>query len=457
MIGKTPKEHQMSIFEVALESFIDMNHELVLLSKQIDWEAVESEFAEYYCADNGRPSVPIRKMVGMMLLKNIYNLSDEGVVARWMENPYMQYFTGEKVFQKRPPMNPIDMTKFRKRIGTIGSEKIFKISLLVNAKEITAKEMKLVMIDSTVQEKNVTFPTDAKLYRKIIAKVLKMARKEDIELRRTYTRELKALKLKVRFMNHPTRMKEGKKAVKRIRTITRAMVGDITRKMNERQLSLYGKDLELFVRVINQERNDKDKVYSLHEPEVQCISKGKEHKKYEFGNKSAIAKTRSGLIVSALAFLGNPYDGHTISAHLEQIRRLTGYAPEEAVTDRGYRGKKEVGRTKINIPTSGSPKQSYYEKRKARKKFCKRAGIEPVIGHLKSDHRMMRNYLKGTLGDAINTLMAAAAYNMRHWMNKHASYSFVSWLKTLVGRLENVIFGNENKSACRCSALAAVA
>ena len=152
MIGKTPKEHQMSIFEVALESFIDMNHELVLLANQIDWEAVESEFAEYYCADNGRPSVPIRKMVGKMLLKNIYNLSDEGVVARWMENPYMQYFTGEKVFQKRPPMNPIDMTKFRKRIGAKGAEKIFKISLMVNAKEITEKEMKLVMIDSTVQE-----------------------------------------------------------------------------------------------------------------------------------------------------------------------------------------------------------------------------------------------------------------------------------------------------------------
>ena len=457
MIGKTPKEHQMSIFEVALESFIDMNHELVLLSKQIDWEAVESEFAEYYCADNGRPSVPIRKMVGMLLLKNIYNLSDEGVVARWMENPYMQYFTGEKVFQKRPPMNPIDMTKFRKRIGTIGSEKIFKISLLVNAKEITAKEMKLVMIDSTVQEKNVTFPTDAKLYRKIIAKVLKMARKEDIELRRTYTRELKALKLKVRFMNHPTRMKEGKKAVKRIRTITRAMVGDITRKMNERQLSLYGKDLELFVRVINQERNDKDKVYSLHEPEVQCISKGKEHKKYEFGNKSAIAKTRSGLIVSALAFLGNPYDGHTISAHLEQIRRLTGYAPEEAVTDRGYRGKKEVGRTKINIPTSGTLGQSYYQKTKARKKFQKRAGIEPVIGHLKSDHRMMRNFLKGPRGDVINTLMAAAAYNMRHWMNKNALSSFVSWLKTVIKGLENVIFGNENQYAYQYLTLATVA
>mgnify|MGYP002625271168 FL=1 len=457
MIGKTPKEHQMSIFDVALESFIDMNHELVLLSKQIDWEAVESEFAEYYCADNGRPSVPIRTMVGMMLLKNIYNLSDEGVVARWMENPYMQYFTGEKVFQKRPPMNPIDMTKFRKRIGAKGAEKIFKISLMVNAKEITAKEMKMVMIDSTVQEKNITFPTDAKLYRKIIERVLKLSEREHIELRRTYTREVKALKLKVRFMNHPTRMKEGRKAVKRMRTIARAMVNDIARKMDAFQQEQYGKDIELYLRVINQERSDKNKVYSLHEPEVECISKGKDHKKYEFGNKSAIGKTASGLIVSALSFKGNPYDGHTLSAHWEQIRRLTGHTPKEILTDRGYRGKRAVGSTDISIPTSGSPNQSYYEKRKAKKKFCKRAGIEPVIGHLKSDHRMMRNYLKGTLGDAINTLMAAAAYNMRHWMNKNALSSFVSWLKTLVGRLENMLFGNESKDACLRSTLAVVA
>lgn len=375
MIGKKLAEHRMSIFEVALESFIDMNHELVLLSKQIDWGEVESEFAEYYCADNGRPSVPIRTMVGMMLLKSIYNLSDEGVVARWLENPYMQYFTGEKVFQKRPPMNPIDMTKFRKRIGEKGAEKIFKISLMVNASEITEKEMKQVMIDSTVQEKNITFPTDAKLYR----------------------------------------------------------------------------------RVIKQERSDKEKVYSLHEPAVECISKGKEHKKYEFGNKSAIAKTGSGLIVSALAFQGNPYDGHTLPAHLEQVRRLTGYTPKEALTDRGYRGKKRVGSTEISIPTSGSPGQSYYQKRKARKKFSKRAGIEPVIGHLKSDYRMMRNYLKGTLGDAINTMMAAAAYNMRHWMNKNTLSSFVSWLLALAGRLENVLFENEKQCAWKDSTLAMVA
>ena len=447
----------MSIFEVALESFIDMNHELVLLSKQIDWAEVESDFAEYYCADNGRPSIPIRTMVGMMLLKNIYNLSDEGVVARWVENPYMQYFTGEKVFRKRPPMNPIDMTKFRNRIGEDGTEKILRISLMVNAEEVTEKELEQVMIDSTVQEKNITFPTDAKLYRKIIERVLKMSAREHIRLRRSYTREVKALKLKVRFMNHPKRKKEGLKAVRRLRTIAKAMVNDISRKMSDAQMSFYRKDIDLYLRVIRQERGDKDKVYSLHEPEVECISKGKEHKKYEFGNKSAIVKTGSGLIVGALAFHGNPYDGHTLPAHLEQVRRLTGHTPKEALTDRGYRGKKRVGVTEISIPSSGTPGQSYYQKRKARKKFCRRAGIEPVIGHLKSDHRMIRNYLKGTLGDAINTMMAAAAFNMRHWMNKHAMPYFVSILLTMVRRLRNMLYENETQHACWRSNLAAVA
>ena len=444
MIGKTPTEHQLTIFETALESVIDMNHELVLLAQRIDWSEVEAEFSKYYCKDNGRPSVPARKMVGLMYLKNLYNLSDEDVVDRWMENPYMQYFTGEKVFQKRPPIDPADFSKFRKRIGPQGAEILFRISLCVNAEELTEKEMERVLIDSTVQEKNITYPTDAKLLRKIVDKVLKIAEKEDITLRRTYTREMKALKLKVRFMNHPKRRKEGEKAVRRMRTIAGAMVRDLDRKLSGWQRFMYGDSINLWIRVINQKRSDKDKIYSLHEPEVECISKGKEHKKYEFGNKSAIAKTYSGLIVSALAFKGNPYDGHTLSAHWEQMRRLTGYEPKEALTDRGYRGKKEVGGMKVCIPTSGSPGQTYYEKTKERKKFRKRAGIEPVIGHLKSDHRMIRNYLSGTAGDAINTLMAAAAYNLRHWMNKLPKKklsSFVSLLLNLRNRLENLIFG----------------
>ena len=443
MIGKTPRVHQMTFHEVALESFIDMNHELVQLSKAIDWAEVESEFSGYYCSDNGRPGVPIRKMVGMMLLKNIYDLSDEEVVARWMENPYMQYFTGETVFQKRPPINPADFSKFRKRIGKEGAEKLFRLSLRENAKEMTRKEMKQVIVDSTVQEKNITFPTDAKLYRKVIEKVRTIAEKEEIELRRTYTRELKALKLKIRFMNHPTRHREGAKAVRRMRTIARAMVNDLSRKLAAKEIGGYGSDIALYLRVINQERTDTNKIYSLHEPEVECISKGKDYKKYEFGNKSGIAKTRSGLIVSALAFHGNPYDGHTLPDHLDQIERLTGFVPEEAVADRGYRGRKIIGQTRISIPTSGGKGQTYYQKTKERKKFRKRAGIEPVIGHLKSDHRMIRNYLRGTLGDAINTLLAAAAYNLRHWMNKLPHTSFVCCLRALVRQLEKLIFENQ--------------
>ena len=222
----------------------------------------------------------------------------------------------------------------------------------------------------------------------------------------------------MRFMNHPKRKKEGQKALRRMRTIARSQVNDLTRKLTAVQREPY-KDLLLrFCAVITQERQDKNKIYSLHEPDVACISKGKEGKPYEYGNKSSIAKTANGLVVGAMAFEGNPYDGHTLADQLEQIQRITGHRPKVALVDRGYRGQKYVESTKIEIPGPGKKKQSYYLKQKARRKFRQRAGIEPVIGHLKKDHRMLRNYLKGTRGDAINTMMAAAGYNLRHWIIK---------------------------------------
>jgi len=222
----------------------------------------------------------------------------------------------------------------------------------------------------------------------------------------------------MRFMNHPKRKKEGQKALRRMRTIARAQVNDLTRKLTAVQREPYKDILLRFCAVITQERHDKNKIYSLHEPDVACISKGKEGKPYEYGNKSSIAKTVDGLLVGAMAFEGNPYDGHTLGDQLEQIQRITGYRPRVALVDRGYRGQKYVESTKIEIPGPGKKKQSYYLKQKARRKFRQRAGIEPVIGHLKKDHRMLRNYLKGTRGDAINTMMAAAGYNLRHWIIK---------------------------------------
>lgn len=433
MIGKTPETHQVKIFETPLVSFINLNHELVKLSQSIDWRSLEKEF-EVYFSEVGRPSVPIRKMVGLMLLKSLYNLSDEMMVARWIENPYYQYFTGEYVFQYNQPMDPADFSKFRKRIGSEGAEKLLALSIHLNKDEL--KGQTEVMIDSTVQEKNITFPTDVKLYRKIIARCHNLSKNHDIKLRQSYVRELKKLFLATRFMSHPKRKKEGNKAKKRIRTIGKALVNDLQRKIPEN--SLVHKDLRFYLRVLNQKREDTNKIYSLHEPEVRCIAKGKEAKPYEFGNKSGIAKIKSGLIVGAIAFEGNPFDGHTLPEHLEQIERLTGKIFKSAIVDRGYRGRKWIGNTKIEIPGAPKPTDSYYKRSKERKKFRQRAGIEPVIGHLKHDHRMERNFLKGVVGDSINTMMAVTGYNLRHWIRKLISV-LENIIITIVDILENYI------------------
>ena len=303
-----------------------------------------------------------------------------------------------------------------------------------------------VMVDTTVQEKNITFPTDVKLYRKIIARCHKVAKDESIVLRRSYTRELKDLNLKVRFMNHPKRKKEGLKAKRRIQTIAKALVNDLERKMNSEQRKRHFDNLLLYSRVVTQSRTDKNKVYSLHEPEVQCIAKGKEAKPYEFGNKSSIAKTKSGIIVGAIAFKGNPFDGHTLPEQLEQIKRLSGMTIENVLVDRGYRGRKWIGDTKVEIPGSGKATDSYYKKQKAKKKFRRRAGIEPVIGHLKQDHRMQRNYLKGNLGDSINTMMAAAGFNLKHWLNK-VILVFNLIYRKLIAEFLNLLTENRNRMA----------
>jgi IS5 family transposase len=417
MIGKTEKNPQMEMFKVPLKHFIKENHELVLLSGKINWEELESELSVYYCRDNGRPCVPIRTIAGIVLLKRIFNESDESVLDRWVENPYWQYFCGEFYFQHELPFDRTELIKFRKRIGEKGSEQLLRMSVqLFPSKEIQEDE---VLIDTTVQEKNITFPTDVKLQKKIIGKCRKIAVKEKIQLRQSYKRELKQLMIDQRFHSHPRRRKKALAAARRIKVIAGRVVRDIERKMDTGQKEKYAKQLMIFNKVLAQERSSSDKVYSIHQPHVKCIAKGKEAKKYEFGNKSSIARTRkSGIIVGAMGFTDNVYDGDTLLPQLEQTERVTGHKPKTGIVDRGYKGRKNINGVQIIIPSKLPASANNYQKQKMRKRFRARAGIEPVIGHLKQDHRMGRNYLMDEVGDLVNTLLAATGFNLRKMLRR---------------------------------------
>ena len=415
MLGKIDKTPQLSIFDTPLVQFINMKHELCILSRKIDWDFIEEDFACYY-SRIGRPSVPIRRIVGLLLLKQIYNLSDEAIVDRWIENPYWQYFTGEQIFQKEQPFDPTEFIHFRKRIGKEGAEKLLKVSIELFGKEAEEKE---VLIDSTVQEKNITYPTDAKLHKRIIEKVNKIAKEEGIILRQTYTRKIKQLMIDQRFHNHPKRRKKARAALKKIKTIAGRQVRDIQRQLTPEEKEKYSDLFIIINKILDQTRGDKNKVYSIHEPDVRCIAKGKEAKKFEFGSKTGFVLTKtSKIVVGAISFKGNPYDGHTLEEYLKQVETLTGKRPKVGIVDRGYKGKKNIEGTQIIMPSSPSKESSQYQKQKARKRFRARAGIEPVIGHIKHDHRMLRNYLKGNLGDQFNAIMAGTAFNMKKMLNR---------------------------------------
>jgi len=437
MLGKTDKNPQLNMYQVPLIQFIDKSHELCQAAEQIDWDGLERDLSDYYCIDNGRPSIPIRKIAGVILLKRAYNESDESVVDRWKENPYWQHFCGEVNFQHEWPFDPTELVKFRKRMGGQGMERILKLTIdLFGEKEIREKR---VLVDSTVQEKNITFPTDTKLQKKIVEKCRDIAAKEGIVLRQSYKRTLKQLMIDQRFRDHPKRRKNANAAARKIKTIAGRMVRDLERKMTVAQRQNYEHELQLFHRVLTQQRKDANKVYSLHEPDVRCIAKGKEAKKYEFGNKVSLVKTMtSGIIVGALSFKENLYDADTLDPQLQQVERLTGKLPETVITDRGYRGKKRVLGVEILLPGKPKKRASNYQKQKARKYFKARAGIEPLIGHVKHDHRMIVNYLSGTQGDAINTLLAAAGFNFKKMLRRIKAET-KAWCQYLTDTLEAVL------------------
>jgi IS5 family transposase len=423
MRAKPKKQPQGTFLYPDLLDQLNPKNPFLQLAKRIPWDRFEQEFAGLY-SEHGRPAKSTRLMVGLMLLKQLENLSDERVVEAWAQNPYYQAFCGMTEFQWSLPCDPTDLVYFRKRIGEDGARRIFETSVELHGDDAKERE---ITVDTTVQEKNVTFPTDWKLMEKIIKNCWIIADREEVQLRRSFRRTLPKLRMK--------RMKMAKKA-KKLSTMAGALIRDLRRKLSRKALACHQERLDLFDRVRTQKRSDKNKIYSLHEPDTLCISKGKAHKKYEFGRKASVAVTKTtGIIVGAMSFNENVYDGHTLPNVLEQCWTITGTCPSVAICDRGYRGLKQVGDTQILIPGRPKKKDTRYQRFKARQRFRRRAAIEPVIGHLKHDHRMARSYLKGAVGDAINLFMAAAAFNFRKWMRKLKG--LFAFLTSLLGCMDS--------------------
>lgn len=396
-----------------LREQLDPRQPLYRLAEAITWEKFEEEFGAFY-SEEGRPAKAVRLMVGLLLLKQMHNMGDETAVAHWVQNPYWQFFCGESQFQWCMPCDPSDLVHFRNRIGEQGVALIFGSSVLMHGQRALEKE---VVIDSTVQEKNVTYPTDTKLHRKIITRCWKLADRHGVKLRRRYRKQVRQCVMAQRGRRHARTRKQALRAARKLRIIAGRLVRELERKLSIEARLEQAEDFALYRRVLGQKPHDTGKIYSLHEPHVYCVAKGKEHKKYEFGTKASIVMTKSGgIIVAAVAHEQNEYDGHTLPEVLAWAEAFQGQRPEKGIVDRGYRGARWVGETEILTPDKAPRGQSKAERQRMKKRFRRRCAIEPLIGHLKSDYRMARNYLKGFAGDQINLLLAAAAWNLCKWM-----------------------------------------
>lgn len=411
------------LFQSRLDQILNMQHPLIALSSQIDWSRFESHFGSYYSETHGRSGIPIRLMIGLHYLKHAFDLSDESVVHGFVENPYWQYFCGYEYFQHNFPIDPSSLTRWRGRVGDQGIEHMLQ-ELLETAKRsgyLKRSDVQHVNVDTTVQEKAIAFPTDARLYYKMRAALVRAAEKRNIRLRQSYRRLSKQALAKQGRYAHARQQKRSRKMTKKLKTYLGRVCRDIERKVPQPDDELK-ELLALANRLLLQQKTDKNKLYSIHAPEVECISKGKAHKRYEFGCKvSMVTSAKSNWILGISVIHGNPYDGHTLSDALAQTERLTGWQPKVATTDLAYRGHNYQGTTEIQIVNYRTMKS---KTRSVRKWLRRRAAIEPIFGHLKSDNRMQRNRLKGTDGDKINALLSGCGFTLRKLIK-----AFLPWFQ----------------------------
>ncbi len=403
-----PDERQL--FLAHFDQILNPAHPLLRLAKQIDWKAFDEAFGNLYCEAQGAPAKATRLMVGLNDLKHTFNESDESVLDRWIENPYWQAFCGYTHMQHQPPIHPTSMSRWRKRVGPDKLVELLKqtVRVAVQQKHLPIREIRQVNIDTTVQEKNITHPTDSKLLYKAIVQLGAAAQKSQIVLRQSYRRVAKRAAAKAGRYAHAKQFRRMRRELRRLRTWAGRLIRDIKRKTPCPGAGLVGL-LDRCQRLVDQQPKDSHKLYSLHEPEVCCISKGKAHKRYEFGQKIAVATThRRDWFVGALLCPGNPYDGHTLRETLQHVQHVTGVEPTDAYLDRGYRGHGDQGEVTIHLAGRGSKRLTRTQRQRRRR----RSAIEPKIGHAKQGHRMGRCFLKGLDGDATNAVLATAGANL---------------------------------------------
>jgi IS5 family transposase len=430
-----PKERRESgqgdLLRSRLDAIIDMEHALVKLARTIDWRFLEQRFGAVYDDQPGRPPLPTRLMAGLAILKHTYDLSDEVLCERWLENPYYQFFCGEEFFQHRLVFDRSSLTRWRQRMGEEKLQALLQESLSVATKTEAIKpaDLNRIIVDTTVQPKNVMFPTDARLLNRAREILVRLAKRQGVRLRQSYARVGKFALIKHQRYAHAKQFKRANKALKTLRTYLGRVIRDIARKIEGDgwlKEVIFGPILSLARRVRDQKQHQRGpKVYSLHAPEVECIGKGKAHRPYEFGVKVSVATTlsraRGGQFVThAKALPGNPYDGHTLATVIPDMERLIGNIIERILADKGYRGHNAPPDYKFRVFTSGQKRRMTP---KIKRELRRRSAVEPVIGHLKAEHRMGRNYLWHRKGDAINAVLAAVGYNFRR---------LIRWLSLLL-------------------------
>ena len=410
---------QAHLFKNRLSNQINMRHELVILSKVINWDALEAEIGSLHedTVKGGQPPKPVRLMVGLLLLEYLKNLSDEEVVRSWVENPYWQYFCGYDFLQLEMPIDSSSLTRWRNRLGPEKLEKILGMSVkaAVDTGVIKQEELKTVIIDTTVMPKNIAFPTDTKLLDKSRKRIIKLASENEIELRQNYNRITKDLLRQIGGYLHAKQMKRAKKAQKKLKTIVGRVVRDCERKIagNVNLELLFQNELKNAHHLLTRKMTDKNKLYSLHEESVECIAKGKAHKRYEFGCKVSLSITHKGkgVVTSSHALHGNPFDGHTLKAAIDKSAKITGIAVSKAFVDKGYKGHGVEGaQVFINGQRKGITKI-------IKKQMKRRQAIEPHIGHMKNEGKLGLCRLKGVAGDEIHAILVGAAYNIRLVLN----------------------------------------